>query len=218
MKKNKLFIALTAAVMALVTVFALVGCGETKAELVDMYQSQTRVKYFTVATDRDFYICETYTVELYSDGTYVCAINMTEAQQKTANFEYKSEAANIINPLAVTTFTRTGTYELTKNDSLGTFSLKLGKASRLTYATNAGGGHYPVVPAGEKKFFDSANAADVAEFDTEWYGKWNELEALVGAEVTLTGDTATRMFDAGCMVFDYKSPMFFTLLNRDDVY
>lgn len=58
------------------------------------------------------------------------AINLTEAQQKTANFEYGD--VNIINPLAVTTFTRTGNYTLTKNESVGSFELTLGKADRLT--------------------------------------------------------------------------------------
>lgn len=213
MKKTRLFATLIAAALTTASLAAMAGCNAESAELIDMYQSQTRVKYFTVAADRDFYICETYTVELYSDGTYVCAVNMTEAQQKLANFEYGD--VNIINPLAVTTFTRCGTYEMTKDDSVGTFALTLNEATRLTFATNAGGGHYPVVPTNSVMFVDSEDADAVAAFETEWYGKWEDLQALVGAKVTLTGDSATHMFDAGCMVFDYKSPMFVTLLGLE---
>jgi hypothetical protein len=227
MKLGKKVLVAALAVAMLASVGAMVaGCGDssdsnsgntaTAVTLVDTYQSQTRLKYFTVAEDRDFYICETYTVELYSDNTYVCAINISECQQKLANFEY--DIVNIIKPLAVTTFTRTGTYTMTKDESVGSFELTLSKATRLTYATNAGGGHYPVVPTNGARYFDSADADSVAEYETEWYGKWSDLENLVGAEVTLTGDTENHMFDAGCMVFDYKSCMFVTLLNRDDVY
>lgn len=210
MKKFKMAATLLALSLMAASACALTGCSES-AELIDMYQSQTRLKYFTVASDRDFYICETYTVELYSDGSYVCAINLTEAQQKTANFEYGD--VNIINPLAVTTFTRTGNYTLTKNESVGSFELTLGKADRLTFATNAGGGHYPVVPSNSVRFVDSADPEATAAFETEWYGNWAELEALVGAEVTLVGDSTTKMFDAGQMIFEYKSPMFVTLLG-----
>lgn len=212
-KTKKILAAFLIAVLAIASVAVFAACGDTAAQLTDTYQSQTRLKYFTVAEDRDFYIAETYAVQLYSDGTYVCAINLSEAQQKLANFEY--DDVNIIKPLAVTTFTRTGTYTLTKDDSVGTFSLKLSEATRLTYATNAGGGHYPVVPTNSQTYFDSDVAADVEAYETEWYGKWADLHKLVGAEATLTGDSATHMFDAGCMVFDYKSPMFKTLLGID---
>lgn len=211
MKRSKIIVSLVAAILAIAS-FACVMAGcSGGAELVDMYQSQTRLKYFTVAADRDFYICETYTVELYSDGTYVCAINLSECQQKLANFEYGD--VNVIAPLAVTTFTRTGTYELVENESVGSFELTLGQATRLTFATNAGGGHYPVVPNNSVRFVDSNDPEATAAFETEWYGDWEELEALVGAEVTLVGDSTTHMFDAGQMVFDYKSPMFVTLLG-----
>lgn len=211
MKRSKIIVSLVAAILAIASfVCVMAGCSGG-AELVDMYQSQTRLKYFTVAADRDFYICETYTVELYSDGTYVCAINLSECQQKLANFEYGD--VNVIAPLAVTTFTRTGTYELVENESVGSFELTLGQATRLTFATNAGGGHYPVVPNNSVRFVDSNDPEATAAFETEWYGDWEELEALVGAEVTLVGDSTTHMFDAGQMVFDYKSPMFVTLLG-----
>ncbi|MBO4990136.1 MAG: hypothetical protein J6D37_07380 [Clostridia bacterium] len=211
MDKKRLIAALAATTMLTASLALMTGCNTQTAEVTEVYQSQTRLKYFTVAEDRDFYICETYTVELYSDGTYVCAINMTEAQQKLANFEYGD--VNIIKPLAVTTFTRFGTYELSKDESVGTFSLTLNEADRLTFATNAGGGHYPVVPTNAVMFVDSNDADAAAAFETEWYGKWADLQALVGAKVTLTGDSTTHMFDAGCMVFDYKSPMFKTLLG-----
>lgn len=192
----------------------LAGCQKEEApELVGTYQSQARLKYFTVAEDRDFYISESYAVNLYSDNTYVCSINITEAQQKLANFEYGD--VNVINPLAVTTFTRCGTYTLTEDDSVGSFTLDLGEADRLIFATNAGGGHYPVVPTNSVMYVDSADQAAADAFETEWYGNWDDLEALVGAPVTLTGDSSTHMFDAGCMVFEYKSPMFVTLLNRE---
>lgn len=213
---KKLLAAAAVTAISAATLVSLAACGGSSAEIVGLYQSQTRLKYFTVAEDRDFYICETYTVELYSDNTYVCSINMTECQQKLANFEY--DDVNVIAPLAVTTFTRTGTYTLTEDDSVGTFELTLSDADRLTYSTNAGGGHYPVVPADGAKYYDSADAESIADFETEWYGDWDALYDLVGVEVTLTGDSATHMFDAGCMVFDYKSPMFYTLLGRDDVY
>lgn len=217
MKKLKtILVATVCAIVAATSLACLAACSGSSAELTGLYQSQTRLKYFTVAADRDFYIAETYTVELYSDGTYVCAINISECQQKLANFEY--DEVNVIAPLAVTTFTRTGTYTLTEDDSVGTFELTLGEAARLTYSTNAGGGHYPVVPTDGAKYYDSADPDSIADFETEWYGNWDELCDLVGAEVTLTGDSATHMFDAGCMVFDYKSPMFSTLLGRDDVY
>lgn len=213
MKRSKIIVSLVAAVLVIASfVFIMAGCSGG-AELIDMYQSQTRLKYFTVADDRDFYICETYTVELYSDGTYVCAINLSECQQKLANFEYGD--VNVIAPLAVTTFTRTGTYELTKDESVGSFELTLGRATRLTFATNAGGGHYPVVPTNSVRFVDSNDPEATAAFETEWYGNWEELEALVGAEVTLVGDSASHLFDAGQMVFDYKSPMFVTLLGLE---
>lgn len=210
MKRLKIA-SLVASILALVSFACLMtGCSES-VELVGMYQSQARLKYFTVAADRDFYICETYTVELYSDGTYVCAINITEAQQKLANFEY--DDVNVIAPLAVTTFTRTGSYVLTEDESVGSFELTLGTADRLTFATNAGGGHYPVIPSNSVRFVDSNDPEATAAFETEWYGNWDELEALVGAEVTLVGDSTTHMFDAGQMIFEYKSPMFVTLLG-----
>lgn len=202
--------AMIAVFVATLSVSILTGCSGS-AELIDVYQSQTRLKYFTVADDRDFYICETYTVELYSDGTYVCAINISECQQKTANFEYGD--VNIIDPVAVTTFTRVGEYELTVQESVGTFSLTLGQATRVTFATNAGGGHYPVVPTNSVYFVDSNDAEAAAAFETEWYGDWDDLVALVGAEVTLIGDSTTHMFDAEQMVFEYQSPMFVTLLG-----
>ena len=213
MKRSKMIGLLMAAALALGALACMMAGCSGGAELVDMYQSQTRLKYFTVADDREFYICEPYTVELYSDGTYVCAINLSECQQKLANFEYGD--VNVIAPLAVTTFTRTGSYELTKDESVGSFELTLGKADRLTFATNAGGGHYPVVPSNSVRFVDSNDPEATAAFETEWYGDWEELEALVGAEVTLVGDATTHMFDAGQMVFDYKSPMFVTLLGLE---
>lgn len=191
----------------------LTGCQGKSAELVGVYQSQTRLKYFTVAEDRDFYIAETYNVELYSDNTYVCSINITEAQQKLANFEYGD--VNVIKPLAVTTFTRRGTYTKTEDTSVGAFTLDLGEATSLTYATNAGGGHYPIVPTNSVMFVDGNDKAAADAFETEWYGTWEDLQKLVGAPVTLTGDSATHMFDAGCMVFEYKSPMFVTLLGME---
>lgn len=194
--------------------FMLTGCQNAEEkELVGTYQSQARVKYFTVAEDRDFYIVESYAVNLYSDNTYVCTINMTEAQQKLANFEYGD--VNVINPLAVTTFTRCGSYTLSEDTSVGSFSLDLGEADRLTFATNAGGGHYPVVPTNSVMYVDDKDKDAADAFETEWYGNWDELKSLVGAPVTLTGDSATHMFDAGCMVFEYKSPMFKTLLNME---
>lgn len=74
MKKTKKFIiAALAAVLAVsAAVIAFTACGEQAPELVDTYQSQARLKYFTCAEDRDFWISESYAVQLYSDGTYVC--------------------------------------------------------------------------------------------------------------------------------------------------
>lgn len=215
-KAGKFAVAALAAVLAVsAACFAFAACGESAPELTDTYQSQARLKYFTCAEDRDFWISEAYTVELYSDGTYVCAINITESQQKLANFEYSDTESNVIAPLAVTAFTREGTYTMTTDDSVGSFSLTLGKATRVTFSTNAGGGHYPVVPTNNVMYVDSNDAEATAAFETEWYGDWEELEALVGAEVTLTGSTSTHMFDAGQMVFEYKSPMFVTLLGLE---
>lgn len=202
---------------AVLAILGCVGCqGEAQqesAELIGTYQSQARVKYFTVAEDRDFYIVESYAVSLYSDNTYVCTINITEAQQKLANFEYGD--VNVINPLAVTTYTRCGTYTLTEDESVGSFELELGEAERLTFATNAGGGHYPIVPTNSVMYVDSDDEEAAAAYETEWYGSWDDLKAVVGAPATLTGDSATHMFDAGCMVFDYESPMFVTLLGLE---
>lgn len=215
-KKGKRIItlfAMTAIFVLTLAVGILCGCSGSSAELIDVYQSQTRLKYFTVADDRDFFICETYTVELYSDGTYVCAINISECQQKLANFAYGD--VNVIDPLAVTSFTRTGTYELDIDENLSTFTLTLGEATRVTFATNAGGGHYPIVPSNSVLFVDSEDEEAAAAFSTEWFGDWDDLVALVGAEVTLVGDSTTHMFDAGQMIFDYQSPMFVTLLGLE---
>ena len=222
MKLKKWCAACVAAMLCVASVFALTACGEgtgnpgeggepqeTAAKVIDVYQSQARLKAFHVRETSEYWVSEAFTVELYSDGTYVCNINITEDYQSLKDFEY--DQVNIIKPMAVSFFTRFGSYELTKDEALGTFSLKLGKADRLIYATNAGGGHYPLVPTNNVVYVDSTDAEATAAFDTEWYGDWNDLEALVGAEVTLTGDSTTHMFDAGTVIFEYKTPMWYTL-------
>lgn len=225
MKLKKWLVAFLAALMCVVGAFAFAACGEdtgdggtqqgdgpeqTAAEVIDVYQAQARLKAFHVRETSEYWVSEAFSVELYSDGTYICNINITESYQSLKNgFEY--DQVNVINPMAVSFFTRFGTYELTEDEELGTFSLKLGKADRLIYATNAGGGHYPLVPTNNVVYVDSNDTAATAAFDTEWYGDWSEFSALVGAEVTLTGDSTTHMFDKGQVVFEYKTPMWYTL-------
>ncbi len=50
---------------------------------------------------------------------------------------------------------------------------------------------------------------------TDTYQSQARLKYFTCAEVTLTGSTSTHMFDAGQMVFEYKSPMFVTLLGLE---
>lgn len=213
MKLGKKFIAIAlSSIAAIGLCVGLTACSPAETpKVVDTYQSQTFLKFYHVVDTNHYFVAQTYTVDLYSDNTYVCDINVSECYQKLDGFEYGQ--VDVMNPLAVTTFTRFGTYELNVNDEEGTFSMVLNPCTRLIYATNAGGGHYPLVPENKVVYVDSEDEEATAAFETEWFGTWSELEALVGAKVTLTGNSTTHMFDKGAdnQIFEYKTPMWHTL-------
>lgn len=200
------------ALLALLMIFALAGCNAAPkaVTVIDTYQSAGRLKVLKGTDTMDYFVMESYSIQLLSDNTYICAINISEPYQSLKNdFEY--DTVNILKDIAVSTVTRFGTYEISIDEELGTFTLKLGQADRVIYSTNAGGGHYPIVPSNNLKYIDSADETTTADCSIEWYGTWDDFMAKVGAEVTLTGDAASHICDAGQMIFEYRTPMYYTL-------
>ena len=204
------------ALLVLMLVLAFAGCGAEEVKVIDTYQSAGRLKALKGTETMDYFVMESYSIQLLSNNTYICAVNISEPFQSLKN-DFKYDTVNILKDIAVSTVTRYGTYELTVDEELGTFSLKLGKADRVIYSTNAGGGHYPIVPSNGLKYIDSDDKASTADCSIEWYGTWDEFVNKVGAEVTLTGDAASHICDPGQMIFEYRTPMYYTL-NGSEIW
>lgn len=227
MKKlaKKIGCAFAVALAAVGMCVSLASCGDTKPELIDTYYSYTYLKQIKSMDSTDYYISQTFTVALYSDNTYTCQIDITELTENSE--DYGKEEVNVIGhgsndgPVAcMVCITRTGNYTLT-TDGLSVFTLELSEADRIIYATNAVGAHHSMVPTddnGDINYLDSNNAEQTAAFDTKWFGKWEDFDNLVGAKVTLTGDAVSHIFDAGSVMFEYKTPMFALAFQRPDIW
>ncbi len=205
MKKTKKFIAVLAIVMLAVScVTAFAACGG--AVRTDTYQSQPMVHYYhPTPTGRHAMVTESFTVDLYDDGTYFCAINISICTIK--NLDFGDDCIPPIqNSIAIT---REGTYELTLEESTGIFTMVLGQATHLTYASNADieqGFGRPYLPSDGRDYFDSDDEEATAAFETELWGDWSQFESLVGAEATLYGESSTKLFAFGYSVFDFVAP------------
>jgi len=217
---NKLVKNFVLALASTATLFSAVGCNakSQKVELVETYMSTGTIKYITKRDTMDYYVMQNYTIDLYSDNTYQCDVALLEFFWKKSN---EAQVVNKMNVFVASQVSRTGTYSKTVNEVEGTFSLSLEAADRVIYYTNAGGGHYPLVPSNDEGqvYFDSAKEGDKERFETEWFGKWDEFYNLVGAKVTLTGNEVTHILDKEQNIFDYKTPMFYTLsFDPEDIF
>ncbi len=196
MKRKILSILLFA--LMLIGCCSFFGCSEgaKPAVLVDTYNSATNTSYMMTSKNYEFYQAETITLDLYSDNTYACHITLSEGLRRVQD-EQPSYG-----DLATVFITRYGTYEITSE--LGEVKITLSEATRVTYGTNAGGGHTAYVPEG-MKYCDSANEEDAAKFFTEHFGDMEALMATVGKAVTLVADEASHIINADSKVFDHTS-------------
>ncbi len=201
MKRNKFFAALLFIVMT-VSMMLFSGCSE-KTELTGTYQTITKMSLQSSGDNYDFLMGQSTTLSLYSDGTYVCQIVITEGMKTKAEGSIGTDFMFI--PLATTSITRYGTYEITTDTDLQEDRISLSEATRIIYATNAHGGHYALVPDG-MLYCDSADEEQAAKFITGWFGSMDDLKAKVGQAVELTASTDNHMINE--QIFDYETPLF----------
>lgn len=199
-----------ALVLATVMTVFCVGCGGAeKGGVVETYQQATQLNLLPAGEKYDYVGTTTSTLQLLGDGTYVLQSVLTDGVKTRAEGEKATDFTFM--GLATFSITQFGTYSLEEDKEMGVTKCTLSEANRMIYSTNAGGGHYPLVPADGSYYMDSADEKQKAAFETEWWGTYDEFHEKFGAEKVLELDPVNHMISKDNVIIDYTTCHFYTL-------
>ncbi len=200
MKKKILTVLMTA--IMLISAFVFAGCSKP-VELVETYQSGTRISLTFSSANYHMFKLETLTVSLYSDDTYVCQMVISEGVMPVSG--PSSEKEYFFNPMATTTITRYGTYVKNADITIDETTIELNEATRIIYSTNISGGVSGALLPEGMNYCDTNDEEAAAKFNTEYFGDINGLKSVVGTTVTITAKETTHVIDSNWEIFDYIS-------------
>lgn len=199
-------------ILVLAMAFCCVTLGQTSAlaaNVVETYQQPIYLNLLPAGEKYDYVGSSATTLQLLDDGTYVVQTVVTDGLKSRAEGEKASDFIHLA--LATFSITSFGTYTLEEDEDLGTLMCTLSEADRMIYATNAGGGHYPIVPADGSYYMDSANEEQKAAFETEWFGDYDAFHEKFGSEKTIELDPVNHMIAKDSVIVDWQTCHFYTL-------